>query len=320
MAQHNPPIKGAQYIFYIGLRDQSNTKILKSNPTIASGDFKVSIDGGALANPATLPAVTPASSKAVKVTLSASEMNGDNITFIGSDASGNEWCDVLINIQTTTVFPADTVQISGDSTAADNAESFFDGTGYAGTNNVIPTVGAVSGAVGSVTGNVGGSVNSVVGSVGGSVGSVAGSVGGNIIGNVQGSIGSLGAQAKADVNAEVVDALGDFEGGGSDPLENEVPGEYAAGTAGEVLGNLLAAIEDLFTDTARAETADIPAANAPWSDKWAFIASYLRNKKVFVDATGEESLYADDGSTVIGTRTTSDDGSTATVGEWVDAT
>jgi hypothetical protein len=31
-------------------------------------------------------------------------------------------------------------QISGDSTAADNAESFFDGTGYAGTGNVIPTV------------------------------------------------------------------------------------------------------------------------------------------------------------------------------------
>ena len=30
--------------------------------------------------------------------------------------------------------------ISGDATAADNAEAFFDGTGYAGTNNVIPAV------------------------------------------------------------------------------------------------------------------------------------------------------------------------------------
>ena len=30
--------------------------------------------------------------------------------------------------------------ISSDSVAADNAEAFFDGTGYAGTNNVIPTV------------------------------------------------------------------------------------------------------------------------------------------------------------------------------------
>jgi hypothetical protein len=32
------------------------------------------------------------------------------------------------------------VQLSADATAADNAEAFFDGTGYAGTNNVIPLV------------------------------------------------------------------------------------------------------------------------------------------------------------------------------------
>lgn len=38
-------------------------------------------------------------------------------------------------------------QISGDSVAADNAESFFDGTGYAGTNNVIPTVSTVANGV-----------------------------------------------------------------------------------------------------------------------------------------------------------------------------
>lgn len=35
---------------------------------------------------------------------------------------------------------ADVTKISGDATAANNAELFFDGTGYAGTNNVIPTV------------------------------------------------------------------------------------------------------------------------------------------------------------------------------------
>jgi hypothetical protein len=35
---------------------------------------------------------------------------------------------------------ANVTQISGDSAAADNAEAFFDGTGYAGTNNVIPLV------------------------------------------------------------------------------------------------------------------------------------------------------------------------------------
>lgn len=34
--------------------------------------------------------------------------------------------------------------ISSDSVAADNAEAFFDGTGYAGTNNVIPLVTSVA--------------------------------------------------------------------------------------------------------------------------------------------------------------------------------
>ena len=42
--------KNTAYKFYVGLIDQSNTKLLKANPTIASGDFKVSTDGGAFAN------------------------------------------------------------------------------------------------------------------------------------------------------------------------------------------------------------------------------------------------------------------------------
>lgn len=37
-------------------------------------------------------------------------------------------------------------QLSGDATAADNAEAFFDGTGYAGTGNTIPTVTTLTNA------------------------------------------------------------------------------------------------------------------------------------------------------------------------------
>lgn len=47
---------------------------------------------------------------------------------------------------------ADATRLSGDATAADNAEAFFDGTGYAGTNNVIPTVTTV-GTVTTLTGH-----------------------------------------------------------------------------------------------------------------------------------------------------------------------
>ena len=40
--------------------------------------------------------------KRVKVSLSADEMNGDNITVIFSDAAGAEWYDLTVNIQTIT--------------------------------------------------------------------------------------------------------------------------------------------------------------------------------------------------------------------------
>jgi len=88
------------YIFYVGLISQASTKSLQGSATLAAGDVQVSIDGGALANLGTLPVVTPASSKSIKVTLSQAEINGDNIIVIFADASGAEWCDLLVNIQT----------------------------------------------------------------------------------------------------------------------------------------------------------------------------------------------------------------------------
>lgn len=102
MPSYVTPKKNTEFVFYIGLVSQADTKIFQSNPTLAAGDFKISTDGAALANLTTLPDVDPNSSKLVKVTLSASEMNGDNIQVIGSDAAGAEWCDIIINIQTTT--------------------------------------------------------------------------------------------------------------------------------------------------------------------------------------------------------------------------
>lgn len=99
MADYAIPKSGVAFIFYTGLVSQADTKLLKSSPTLASGDFKVSIDGGAFANLATLPTNTP-SGTAVKISLSAGEMTGDNILVACIDAAGAEWCDQIINIQT----------------------------------------------------------------------------------------------------------------------------------------------------------------------------------------------------------------------------
>lgn len=98
MPNYNPPVRGQQFVFYVGLADQSDPRLLKSNPTLASGDVKVSKDGGASANLNTLPS-SPNSDTDVKVTVSASEMDADNVAITFRDAAGAEWCDLKVNIQ-----------------------------------------------------------------------------------------------------------------------------------------------------------------------------------------------------------------------------
>lgn len=113
MPNYNPPVRGQQFIFYTGLVSQSNSATLQSNPTLASGDVKVSKDGGAEANLGTLPAVTPASSTSVKVTVSASEMDADNVTITFRDAAGAEWADHKVNIQPCGALLSGTVSDAG---------------------------------------------------------------------------------------------------------------------------------------------------------------------------------------------------------------
>lgn len=101
MATYVPPKKNTAFIMYCGLPSAATATAFQANPTLAAGDAKVSIDGGALANLTTLPVVTPAAGKMVKVSLSAAEMNGDNITLVFSDQTvPAEWADVIVNIAT----------------------------------------------------------------------------------------------------------------------------------------------------------------------------------------------------------------------------
>lgn len=119
MATQVPPKKNAAATLFVSLVSQANTKLFQVAPTLAAGDVKVSTDGGAFANLTTLPVVTPASGRAVKVDLSAAEMNGDNIVLQFVDAAGAEWCDLLLNLQTTTR------QIDDIPTATDAADALL---------------------------------------------------------------------------------------------------------------------------------------------------------------------------------------------------
>lgn len=101
MASQVFPKRAAAFSFYVALTSQADTKLFQANPTLAAGDVKVSIDGGAFANVTDIPVVTPAAGRLVAVTLTAAEMTGDNIQVQFVDAAGAEWCDLVVNIQTT---------------------------------------------------------------------------------------------------------------------------------------------------------------------------------------------------------------------------
>jgi uncharacterized protein YjbJ (UPF0337 family) len=176
--------------------------------------------------------------------------------------------------------PVNVAQISADATAADNLEAALDGTGGVTitaavtgniTGNLSGSVGSVTGAVGSVTGNVGGNVTGSVGSVAGAVASVTGNVGGN----VTGSVGSLAAQAKADVNAEVVDALS--------------------------------------TDTYAEPGQGTPGATIALAAKIGYLYKAWRNRHT--QTASEYALYADDATTKDQEAVVSDDGTTFERGE-----
>ena len=96
------PIKNAAYTFSVALVAQASRPSFKADPTLASGDFKVSKDGGAFADLASLPTIAPAAGRNVEVALSADEMNADRVVVQCVDAAGAEWDDVMVSIETET--------------------------------------------------------------------------------------------------------------------------------------------------------------------------------------------------------------------------
>lgn len=142
--------------------------------------------------------------------VNVTQFGGTNGTFSGGrpEVNTTHWGGTAVAAVT---INCNMTQISGDSGAADNAESFFDGTGYAGTNNVIPTVSTVTNGVTVTTNNdkTGYSLASgglsaistwtvaitgnITGNLSGSVGSVTGNVGGNVVGSVASVTGRVTA-------------------------------------------------------------------------------------------------------------------------------
>jgi len=112
------PIAGSAFTFTLSLLSQTDGTIV-ANPTLATGDVKISTDGGAFANLATLPTVTPASGGTVEVNLTSGEVGNDHFTVAFTDQAGSEW---------KTTYYHETVQSTEAPTAADVADAVWDET------------------------------------------------------------------------------------------------------------------------------------------------------------------------------------------------
>lgn len=120
------------------------------------------------------------------------------------------------------------LQISGDATAANNCESFFDGTGYAGTGNTIPNVTTVNGLAANVI-----TAASMAADAGAEI---ADAVWDELLAGHAG-VGSAGSALSA-------------AGGSGDPWSTAIPGAYGAGTAGYIIGtNLDATVSSRASQT-----------------------------------------------------------------------
>ena len=171
---------------------------------------------------------------------------------------------------TNTIFKAVVTDATGATVGVDVAAVLVDTSeiGVAGAGlTAIDLPDQTMNITGNITGNLSGSVGSVTGAVG--------SVTGNVGGNVTGSVGSLAAQAKADVNAEVLDVVN--------------------------------------TDTFAEPGQEAPGATVSLAKKIGYLYKNWRNKKTQTATTW--SLFADDASTVDQKSTVSDDATTATKGE-----
>src|ERR1051326_2716803 len=135
------PKAGVAYTFTISLYDVANPGRLKTTPTLAAGDFKVSVNGGSLANLATLPSETPAGSGLVVVSLAAGEV-GTKTTVRWSDADF-EWSDgsYFFDAPTATI---EDVAHPGDAMALTSGERpTLAGVLWATLTSALTTVGSI---------------------------------------------------------------------------------------------------------------------------------------------------------------------------------
>ena len=330
MASQVPPKKNAAHTFYLSLGSQSSAYTFQTNPTLAAGDVKVSTDGAAFVNIATLPVVTPSGGKAVKVDLSASEMNGDNIQVLFSDAAGAEWADVLINIQTSArqiddlAYPA----TSGRSLAVDTSGQVTVGTL---ANDAITAAAIATDAIGSAelaasavseiqsglmlaaSYSAPDSASTIAAAVWDyltSAASTVGSLGKLLVDNLNATVGSRLASASYTAPPSAADNATAVRS----ELTTELGCLDAAMTSRATPAQVNAEVVDALSVDTYAEPGAVPAATSSLKDKIGWLFMLARNKR---NTTGSADAVRNDAdSATVATAALSDSGTTFSRGKY----
>ena len=285
MSTGTPPKKNTIYTFDVALRSATDSVSLQDTPTLAAGDVQVSTDNGAFANLGTIPAVSPAGGIQVKVTLSAAEMNGDDIGIAFVDqTSPKEWADLFVFIKTSTRQIDD---LAYPTTSGRSIDVTAGGTvGIDWANVEAPTT-----AVNLSATNI--DVDQVVASVSGAVGSVG-----------AGGIASTSFAAGAiDAAAIAANAIGASE------IAADAVTEIQAGLSTLTAAQVNAEVVDALNVDTYAEPAQgAPAATATLVTKIGFLYKAWRNRHT--QTATQYSLYNDDALTIDHKATVSDDATT----------
>jgi hypothetical protein len=117
MATNAPLKKNTATTLYLEVRSQADPTTFKSAPTLAAGDWKFSVDGGAYANTNTTPT---ASGTLITVALLAAETNGDIVKLKAEDAAGAEWVGRVWTFYTSTKQIDDLSTLGGTAQTGDS--------------------------------------------------------------------------------------------------------------------------------------------------------------------------------------------------------
>lgn len=221
-------------------------------------------------------------------------------------------------------FSVDVIAISGDTTAADNCESMFDGTGYAGGTarlkvdmDTIKTQAITCAAGVTVLASVGTAATSTA-QTGDSYAIVASGVFGNQkLGDAISVTYDQAVLIHTDVDA-ILEDTGTTLDGIVDTLTTDMAKVPKSDSTVTFNATALASINTEVVDAIHVDTHSeltaIPAANASLVDKVNWLFALARNKLLQTATTS--TLRNDADGADIATSTVSDNGTTFTRGEW----